>query len=115
MMWKRFKSSERPSVRALHLIRAVSGERVLEKKYLSIRNQLLNDRDFMAFYSGDTMKPPAVYVNKIKSDLGSFYEELPAGVIRYLENGEPAPNPRISNAMSTPATAPTANPEASGM
>jgi hypothetical protein len=96
-MWRRFKANKHPIARWMNLLRGISSEKGSAGNYAEIRQRLATDHEFHAFYSGESMKPPSFYLEKIKAGLGPFYDYLPAKVLSYLKRGEPAPNLRISN------------------
>lgn len=99
-IWRRFKANKRPLTRWMNLLRATLSGKGARGNYSEIRDQLKTNREFQDFYSGESMKPPTFYHDKIKESLGSFYDYLPARTLNYLKHGEPSPNPRISNALN---------------
>jgi hypothetical protein len=86
----------------MNLLRGISSEKGSDGNYAEMRNRLATDHEFQAFYSGENMKPPSFYLEKIKVGLGPFYHHLPAKVLNYLKRGETAPNSRISNMITNP-------------
>ncbi|MFQ5627599.1 MAG: B12-binding domain-containing radical SAM protein [bacterium] len=100
MIWKRFKANKHPVTRWMNLLRGVYSEKGGDGNYAEIRHRLATDDEFKAFYSGESMKPPSYYHEKIKAELGHFYDYLPAKVVDYLRQGEPEPNSRISNMIT---------------
>jgi len=105
IMWNRFRANKDALTRWGNLLRAISSERDVAGNYIEIRNRLATDHEFQAFYSGENVKPPSFYINKIKAGMGPLYDYLPARVLNYLERGEPPPNPRISNMITNPVSA----------
>lgn len=99
LMWKRFKANHYILARWMNLLHSVSYEKYVTKTHVAIRDRYATDREFQAFYSGETTKPPSFYVHRVKAGMGSFYEYLPPKVLKYLEHGEGSPNCRISNAI----------------
>ncbi len=102
MIWNRFKANKTPVTRWMNLLRGISSEKGSAGNYAEVRNRLATDHEFQAFYSGENMKPPSFYLEKIKLGLGPFYQHLPAKVVNYLKRGEPSPNSRISNMITDP-------------
>jgi hypothetical protein len=96
---RRFRSNWHPLPRWMNVLRARFSSRGSCGNFAEIRNLLATNPEFQAFYAGDTQKPPMYYREKTKSVMGVFYDHLPESVLRQLENGEEAPNPRISNAV----------------
>ncbi|NIO29739.1 MAG: radical SAM protein [Candidatus Latescibacteria bacterium] len=98
MVWKRFRANKHSFPRWMNLLRTISSDKGGgARKLVEIRNHFATDREFEAFYSGVSIKPPTFFLNKIKEGMGSFYDQLPPKVLEYLERGEPEPNPRIFN------------------
>jgi len=85
----------------MNLMRALFAVKGRGGNYSEIRHCLSTDREFQTFYSGESMRPPAYYQKKIRAGLGPFYDHLPQRTLNYLKDGEPVPNPRISNALPT--------------
>ena len=98
-IWRRFKANKHPLPRWMNLLRATFSGKGLKGNYSVIRSLLATDREFQAFYSGESHRLPKFYQEKIQQNLGPFYPHLPQRILNYLEQGEPAPNPRISNAL----------------
>ncbi len=98
MIWRRFRANRSSLSRWMNLIRALSSQKSGTGKYIEVRNRLTDDPEFQAFYAGETTKPPSLYLHKIKTSLGPFYEHLPAKVVNYLERGEPQSS-RVSNSL----------------
>ncbi len=96
-IYQRFKANWHPLPKWMNLLRAALSGKGLAGNFSQIRKRLMTDREFQVFYAGDTMKPPKYYHDQVKGAMGIFYEFIPKEVVHYLEHGEPAPNPRISN------------------
>jgi len=68
-------------------MRGVSSEGFGRIKYISTLIQLLEtDRHFRSYFEQETDVIPQFYVNKIKKDLGPFWEWLPEGAIYHDYN-----------------------------
>lgn len=98
-IWNRFRANKHPLPRWMNLLRATLSVKGMRGNYSDISNRLVNDPEFKAFYSGESMKPPSFYHDEIKLGMGEFYQHLPEKIITYLQHGEASPNPRISNAL----------------
>lgn len=98
-IWKRFKTNKHPLPRWMNLLRASFSGKGSGGNYLTIRQLLESDKEFGAFYAGESSKPPSFYQDKIQKTMGPFYPHLPEKVLNYLKHGEEAPNLRISNAL----------------
>jgi hypothetical protein len=98
-IWRRFQANKHPLPRWMNLLRAFFSVKGGGGNYSEIRHRLSSDHEFQAFYSGESMRPPAYYQKKIQASLGPFYHHLPQRTLDYLKYGESAPNPRISNAL----------------
>lgn len=96
MMWKRFKASKQPLPRWMNLLRAISSEGGGRyHHYVKTRHQFATDHEFIDFFAGESKVPPSFYHNRMKAELGHFYDYLPARVLSYLKQGEPMPNSRV--------------------
>ena len=110
MVWRRFRANRSALARYGNLLRARSKERNagagqgMVDHYREMHQRLRDDPEFIAFFAGETTRPPDYYVRKIQEALGPLVEHLPAKVLAYLRSGEAAPNPRIS--LSTRAPSP---------
>lgn len=98
-LWKRFQANKHPLPRWMNLLRALFSGKGSGGNYATIRDRLATDREFQAFYAGESARPPRFYQERVRKNVGPFYTHLPARVLNILERGEPAPNPRISNAL----------------
>jgi hypothetical protein len=104
MIRRRFMANNHSFPKWMNILRTISSEKGGSAKRLTeIRNRFAADREFQAFYSGESIKPPSFYLDKIREGMGGFYDSLPEKVLKYLERGESAPNPRIFN-MAIQAT-----------
>ncbi len=84
MMWRRLKAN-RPGISGgLNLIRALSSEgngRI--RYYTDIRRRLTEDKEFRAFFEQESTKLPSFYIDRIRDDLGPFWEWLPEGGLHH--------------------------------
>ncbi len=68
----------------LNLIRGVSSEgfgRI--RYYTTIRRLLDTDRGVRAFFEGETRTIPAFYIDRVRRDLGPWWDFLPAGALEH--------------------------------
>lgn len=100
-IWKRFKANKHPLPRWMNLLRATFSGKGNRGNYFQVRERLAKEPEFHDFYAGASIKPPPYFRDQIRKNLGVFYDHLPQRVVNYLHHGEPAPNPRISNALPT--------------
>jgi hypothetical protein len=68
--------------RWLNVIRAVSSEGYGRLRfYAKVRQQLLSDRGFRAFFDQESTILPHFYVDQIREDMGPMWNSLPPGAI----------------------------------
>lgn len=73
--------------RWLNVIRAVSSEGFGRIKfYTAVRRQLDSDRKFRQFFEQENEEIPSFFVNKVRRDLGQFWEWLPQGSLHHDPN-----------------------------
>ena len=65
----------------LNAVRAVSSGRVPYQSKL--RDTLISDPAFRAFFDGETRKIPAFYEKRVRRSLGPLWEALPAGALEH--------------------------------
>jgi hypothetical protein len=73
--------------RFMNVVRAVSTEgfgRI--KYYTNMRHMLDHDRSIQAFFSGESAEIPSFYINRVRSELGPLWEELPKGALHHDPN-----------------------------
>ncbi|MEJ2193319.1 MAG: hypothetical protein P8X73_00480 [Ignavibacteriaceae bacterium] len=84
---RRFKANKSSIPGWMNFMRGVSSEGFGRIKYISTLIQLLEtDRHFRSYFEQETDVIPQFYVNKIKKDLGPFWEWLPEGAIYHDYN-----------------------------
>jgi hypothetical protein len=70
--------------RWLNVIRAVSSEGYGRLRfYGKVRERLLTDRGFRAYFEQESTELPQFYVDLIRRDLGPMWDALPAGAIHH--------------------------------
>ena len=83
-IYRRIKANKQFTSRWMNLMRAVSSEghgRI--RFYKKIRQMLVEDKAFRAYFEGESTQLPSFYVDIIKRDLGKWYEWLPEGAIQH--------------------------------
>jgi hypothetical protein len=71
----------------MNIIRGLSSERFGRIKfYTEIRHRLKTDRPLRCFFEQETTEIPKYFVEKIRKDLGEFWEWLPYGAICHEPN-----------------------------
>jgi hypothetical protein len=115
MVGRRFMANRHPMDKFGNVLRVWSRERNagagrgMVEHYREVQALLTTDPEFMAFFSGDSIRPPSHYLHATQAALGPLFEHLPAKVLRYFREGEAAPNPRVSlmpRAAGSPQLAP---------
>lgn len=72
--------------RWLNVVRAVSSEGAGRIKYYTkVRRMLDEDRQFRAYFEGETREIPDFFVDQVKNDLGPLWEYLPDGALYHDE------------------------------
>jgi hypothetical protein len=109
MVWRRFQANQHTMSKYGNILRARSKERNagagvgMVDHYKEVHKRLTTDPEFISFYSGESVRPPSLYMKQTYKALGPFFDYLPAKVVNYLQSGEPAPNPRISWSADAPS------------
>jgi len=84
---RRFKANGETIPRWLNVVRAFSSERYARVKYYSeTRQRLKSDHSFRSFFEQETTRIPRFLVEKIRKDLGEFWDWLPDGAIEHNPN-----------------------------
>ena len=87
MILRRFMANGETIPRWLNVVRAFSSEGSGRIKYFTeIRRRLNSDRPFRRFFEQETTEIPQFFVERIRKDLGEFWDWLPDGAIRHDHN-----------------------------
>jgi hypothetical protein len=71
----------------MNVVRAISSEGFGRTKYYGhVRQMLDTDASVRRYFEGETDTLPDFYTNRIKSDLGTFWNYLPEGALRHDPN-----------------------------
>jgi hypothetical protein len=84
---RRYQAVREPIPRWMNVVRAISSEgfgRI--KYYTTVRRLLDRDRRFRRYFEGETDDLPSFYPNRVKRELGPFWEFLPEGALRHDPN-----------------------------
>jgi hypothetical protein len=84
MILRRFAANGEIVPRLINLVRGLSGEGSARVKYFAeIRRRLDIDRPFRRFYEQETTDIPQFFVQKIRKELGKFWDWLPHGALTH--------------------------------
>jgi Radical SAM superfamily len=81
---KRIPATEKMIPKWMNVVRSVSSEGWGRIRYhTDMRARLDNDRPLRAFFEGETEVLPEFYVQRIRRELGAFYQYLPDGALMH--------------------------------
>jgi len=84
---RRFLANGETIPRWLNVVRGLSSERFGRVAYFTeIRRRLDSDRPFRRFFEQETVEIPQYFTDRIRRDLGQFWEWLPEGAIHHDPN-----------------------------
>jgi hypothetical protein len=84
---RRFLANGETTPRWLNVVRGLSSERFGRVAYFSeIRRRLESDRPLRRFFEQETLDIPQYFIDRIRRDLGRFWDWLPEGAIRHDPN-----------------------------
>lgn len=87
MIFRRVFANGETIPRWLNVVRGLSSERFGRIKYFKeIRRQLLTDKPMQRFFEQETSEIPSYFTDRIRTDLGDFWDWLPEGAIRHEPN-----------------------------
>ena len=71
----------------MNVLRAVSSEGFGRAKYYTkVRELLDSDRQFRAYFEGETTELPTFFSDRVRNDLGPLWEWLPEGALEHDPN-----------------------------
>jgi hypothetical protein len=83
-MIKRYRANQGILPAWINVLRATSPEGFGRIQYYSeVRRRLSSDRHFRAFFDQETTELPGFYVERVRRELGRFWEWLPDGALYY--------------------------------
>ena len=81
---RRLQAIEGTIPRWMNVVRAVSSEGFGRIRYYQgVRERLVSDRQFRRYFEQETDTLPPFFVERVKRDLGSLWEYLPAGALEH--------------------------------
>lgn len=84
---RRFLANGETIPRWLNVVRGLSSEHFGRVAYFTdVKRQLASDRNFRRFLEQETIVVPRFFIDRIRRDLGPFWEWLPEGAIRHDPN-----------------------------
>ncbi|MDT8368507.1 MAG: hypothetical protein RQ745_04830 [Longimicrobiales bacterium] len=84
MIARRFRATRGQLPRWINVLRAVSSEGFGRIRYYTeYRDRLVNDANFRSFQEGESDVLPDFFRDKVKADLGPFWEWLPEGALEH--------------------------------
>jgi hypothetical protein len=79
--WRRLAANSASTLSLVRWSQLIRSKGILGKgrydHYRKMRDRLTSDRELQAFYSGESAKVPSYFRDKIRSDLGRYFEHLP--------------------------------------
>jgi hypothetical protein len=99
---RRFRANRDNLSRWMNVVRAISSEGFGRIRYYSeVRRRLDMDRPFRRFFEQETTELPEFYRAQVESDLGPFWEWLPAGALTHDQNAYLAAEARSTTSPRT--------------
>ncbi|PJA30293.1 MAG: radical SAM protein [candidate division Zixibacteria bacterium CG_4_9_14_3_um_filter_46_8] len=87
MIFRRFNATRGAIPRWLNVVRAISSEGFGRIRYFTeVRRRLDTDRKFRRFFEQETTEIPQFYVQRVRDELGPFWEWLPKGALHHDPN-----------------------------
>ncbi len=71
------------AAKGLNMIRGLSSSK--PRHYARVRGLMESDPEMKAFHAGTSRRIPAFYLDKVKKDLGPFWDHLPEGALEHDE------------------------------
>ncbi len=86
-IYRRYKAIKNPTARWMNVMRAVSSEGYGRIRFFKkVREQLKEDSSFRSYFEGESTELPDFYIQKVKKDLGIWWEWLPKGALHHDQN-----------------------------
>ena len=83
----RYRAIREPIPRWMNVVRAISSEGFGRIRYYSkVRSLLDTDRAFRRYFEGETGELPPFYANRVRRELGPFWNSFPAGALHHDHN-----------------------------
>jgi hypothetical protein len=104
---RRFLANRETIPKWMNVVRALSTEGSGRIKYHSaVRERLDSDPTFTRYFEGESDVLPQFYVDRVKSDLGYLWDELPEGALYHDHHAYLKAQPRIPLTLQPPSLAP---------
>lgn len=105
-IWNRFKATGGTIPKWMNVVRAVSSEgHGRQKYYQHVRGLLDSDRTVRRYFDAETDTLPAFYADRVRNDLGPFWDMLPPGALKHDPNAYlNAERERVTRGTEAPAT-----------
>jgi hypothetical protein len=85
-MYRRFKATPHFTPRWMNFMRAISSEGWGRLKFYRLIRKNLEEKNFRAYFEGESRRLPDLYTNIIKQSLGKWWEWLPKEAIEHDPN-----------------------------
>jgi hypothetical protein len=87
LIGRRFLANGETTPRWLNVVRGLSSERYGRVSYFkAILGRLEHDRQFRRFFEQETTEIPSFFIERIRRDLGPFWQWLPDGAVHHNPN-----------------------------
>lgn len=84
MMGRRARGTQLGHATWPNIVRGISSEGFGRIRYhTAIRRLLDTDRSVPAFFEGESRQVPALYVERLRRDMGQWWDYLPAGALEH--------------------------------
>jgi hypothetical protein len=83
-MWRRFNANRGLTTKVMNLSRAASSGRA--KFQGKVRRLLVNNPEVRRFFDGDSAILPDFYRNRLRLQMGPFWDALPEGAMMHDQN-----------------------------
>jgi hypothetical protein len=105
-IWNRFKATGGMIPKWMNVVRAVSSEGFGRRDYYKhVRGLLATDKSVRSYFYAETDMLPAFYTDRVKTDLGPFWPQLPAGALKHDPNAYlNAERERVTRGTEAPVT-----------
>jgi hypothetical protein len=106
---KRYRANRGFIPSMMNLIRGVSSEGTGRTRYYrELRGLLDTDPHIQKYLAGETTEVPQFYTDKLRRNLGPFYQHLPPGSIEhdayaYMKSAEPPSKPLVFHPLDEPS------------
>jgi len=105
LIFRRLLANAETIPRWLNVVRGLSSERFGRIKYFTeVKRQLDTNWSFRRFFEQETTEIPKFFVEKIRKDLGEFWDWLPDGAIHHNPNAYLLSQPIACSSYGVPKT-----------